>query len=114
MSVKVSWQHLQERLPELLDQAVQTGEECIVQRNGRDYAVIVSVRQWRRRTLGKQLDARGPQYRLSPEKQARAEELLARNKEGRLNAVERRELRRLLRECDAILQRRAEALDRLA
>ena len=77
------------------------------------YAVIVSARQWRRRTIGKQLDTLGPEYRLAQEKQARAEELLALNKRRRLTQAERRELNALLRESDLIMLRRAEAMDRV-
>lgn len=65
----------------------------------------------RLREIGAKLDALGPGYRLSPRKQARAEELLA--KEGDLDRAERRELRALLRESDAIMLRRAEALERI-
>ena len=50
---------LQEQLPELLDRAVEDGEECVVQRNGKDYAVIVSAREWRRRSVGRLLDGPG-------------------------------------------------------
>jgi prevent-host-death family protein len=114
MSAKVSVQQLQARLQEVLEQAVRTGEECVVQREGKDYAVIVSAREWRRRTLGRRLDALGPTFRLSPEKQARAEQLLARSQRGTISPAERRELDRLLRECDRILERRAAALDRLS
>jgi prevent-host-death family protein len=113
MSVKVSLQQLQNRLSELLDDAVQTGEEYVVQRNGQDYAVIVSVQEWRRRTLNRRLDALGPAYRLSRDKQARVEALLAADEERNLTPAQRRELRALLRECDAILARRGKALDRL-
>lgn len=113
MSVRISLQQLQDRLAELLDEAVQTGEEYVVQRNGKDYAVLVGLREWRRRTLNKRLDALGSAYRLSPEKQARAEALLAAKAKGSLTPPQRRELRTLVRECDAILERRAQALDRL-
>jgi hypothetical protein len=65
----------------------------------------------RLREIGAKLDALGPEYRLSPEKQARAEELLS--KGNTLSRAERRELRALLRECDAIMLRRAETLDRV-
>ncbi len=95
MSVKVTVRQLQDRLPELLDKAVQTGEECSVQRKGKDYAVIVSAREWRRRTLGTRMDALGPKYRLAREKQARVEELLAKNKLDRLGPDERQELNHL-------------------
>ena len=33
------------------------GEEYVIQRNGKDYAILVSVQEWRRRTLAKRLDA---------------------------------------------------------
>jgi antitoxin (DNA-binding transcriptional repressor) of toxin-antitoxin stability system len=136
MSVRISVHQLQEQLPELLDRAVESGEEYIVERGGKEYAVVISARKGRQRYLasgrvssapnglegqsdpdrrlreiGAKLDALGPGYRLSPEKQARAEELLA--KEGDLDRTERRELRALLRESDAIMLRRAEALERI-
>jgi prevent-host-death family protein len=113
MSVKVTVRQLQEQLPTVLDRAVKDGEVCIIERNGEEYAVIVSAREWRRRTVGEQLDALGPPYRLAKEKQARAEELLAKRQQGRLPRAEQRELNALLRECDDIMLRRAEAMDRV-
>ena len=113
MSIKVTVHQLQEHLPDLLERTVQSGEECVVQRNGKDYAVIVSAQAWRRRTVGRRLDALGPRYGLAREKQTRAEALLAKNQEGRLTRAERRELNTLLRECEDIMLRRAEALDHL-
>jgi prevent-host-death family protein len=114
MSIKVSLRQFQDRLPELLDQVVNTGEEYVVQRNGKDYAVLVSARQWRRRTVPQHLDVLGPEYRLSRQKQARAEALLAKKKRRDLSQAERRELKTLLQECDAIMLRRAEALGGIA
>lgn len=114
MSVKVSLRELQDRLPELLEQIVHTGEEYVVQRDGEDCAVLVSARKWRRRTVAERLDRLGPDYRLSREKQARAEALLSKRKRGPLSSAERREIKALLRECDAILIRRAESLDDIA
>jgi prevent-host-death family protein len=113
MGVKITVHELQAQLPELLDQMVQTGEEYVVQRNGKDWAVLVSARQWRRRSVGRRLDSLGPAYRLPPPEQARAEQLLAAKQQRPLTAPERRELRQLLRKCDAILLRRAAALDHL-
>jgi len=113
MSVKVTMHQLQEQLPALLDHTVQSGEECIVQRHGKDYAVLVSAQAWRQRTLGRQLDALGPAYRLAKEKQERVDALLTKRQERRLTSAERQELTGLLQECDAILLRRAEALDTL-
>jgi prevent-host-death family protein len=113
MSVKVTVRQLQDQLPDLLDRAVATGEECIVERNGKDYAVIVGARQWKRRTVGKRLDTLGTAYRLAPQKQARTEELLVKKRQGRLSRTQSRELNALLRECDAIMLRRADALERL-
>lgn len=111
--MKVTMHQLQEQLPALLDCTVQSGEECIVQRHGKDYAVLVSARAWRQRTLGMRLDTLGPAYRLAKEKQERAEALLAKRPERRLTSVERRELNGLLQESDDIMLRRAEALDAL-
>src|SRR5947209_20563155 len=112
MSVRVSLQELEQQLPTLLHMVAKDGKECVVQRNGEDYAVIISVQQWRRRTVGRHLDALGPSLRLDDAKQARTEQLLATKKSRLLTAAERRELRALLRECDAVLRRRTAALDR--
>lgn len=111
--MKVTVPQLQEQLPTLLEHTVQSGEECIVQRQGKDYAVLVSARAWRQRTLGRRLDALGPVYRLAKEKQERVETLLAKRQERRLTSVENRELTNLLREYDEIMLRRSEALDTL-
>jgi prevent-host-death family protein len=45
MSVKVSLHQLQKRLLELLDEVDKTGQEYVVQRDGKDCAVIVSARR---------------------------------------------------------------------
>jgi prevent-host-death family protein len=131
MSIRVSIDQLQERLPELLNRAAESGEECIIQRDGKDYAVLVSARAWKRqrqvrmsavdapveaqerlrREVGQWLDAMGPEYRLSAEQQARMEELLARKQV--LSDTERAELEALLQEGEAIMLRRAAALDRI-
>lgn len=113
MSVKVSLRQLQDRLPELLDQVVNTGVEYVVQRDGKDCAVLVSAREWRRRTVAERLDRLGPEYRLSRAKQARAEALLAKNERRTLSDADRRALKALLQECDAVMLRRAEALKRI-
>ncbi len=69
-----------------------------MQRSGEDYAVIISAREWHRQRrreksvrsavaragggeasieeIGRRLDALGPDYRFSADKQARIEELL--------------------------------------
>jgi antitoxin (DNA-binding transcriptional repressor) of toxin-antitoxin stability system len=135
MSVRVTVQQLQEQLPEFLDRAVQSGEECIVQRDGEDYAVIISARDWWRQKngaaltpptaviadaeerhsqqIGQRLDALGPEYRLSQEKQERMEALLAKQGTALLSPPERRELEALVEECDAIMLRRAGALPQI-
>jgi prevent-host-death family protein len=113
MTAKVTLNQLQDRLPELLDQVVKTGEEYVVQRNGKDYAVVVSARQWRRRNAALRLDLLGSKYRLSRPKQSRVEDLLEANQKRPLSQAEGRELEGLLRECDAIMLRRAQALERL-
>ena len=132
MSFKVTVAELQQQLLELLNRAVTHSEECIIQRDGEDYAVLVSASQWRRtqdsasqppgsaaapdvrrrrREIGRRLDALGAEYRAAPEKQARAQELL--DRKGTLNPAERAELDALLREFDEIMLRRAEALDQV-
>jgi PHD/YefM family antitoxin component YafN of YafNO toxin-antitoxin module len=113
MSAKVSLHQLQMRLAELLDKVDKNDQAYVVQRDGKDCAVIVSTRRWRRRTVGENLDALGSAYRLTRSKQARADQLLAAKEKSRLTAPQRRELQALLRECDAIMLRRAAALDRV-
>src|SRR5438477_4132211 len=104
MSSKVSVEDVRDRLPEMLDQVVKTGEEYVVQRDGKDCAVLVNVRQWRRRAVGQRLDALGPSFRLSRPKQARAEALIAATLQRSLTAPTRREHRALLKECDTIMR----------
>lgn len=111
MSHKVSVSQLQKNLPEILNRAVADDDVCVVERNGENIAVIVSLRVWQqRRTVGEQLDALGAKYRLETDKQQCAEKLLSKE---RLTPAERRELDALLDEADKILLRRAEALERL-
>jgi antitoxin (DNA-binding transcriptional repressor) of toxin-antitoxin stability system len=135
MSVRVTVHQLRDQLPELLERAVQSGQECIIQRDGEDYAVIVSAGQWlqrkerderaaptattadeeeaRSREVGQRLDTLGPEYRLPPERQARIEELLARRETTSLTPAERLELEALVAQCDEIMLRRAQALPRV-
>ena len=110
MSLKVSVKQLQKNLPEIINRAV-ADDVCVVERNGENVAVIVSLRVWQqRRTVGEQLDALGAKYLLDEDKQQRTEKLLAKQ---RLTRAEEKELETLLEAADDILLRRAEALDRL-
>jgi prevent-host-death family protein len=113
MSLKVSVNQLQQQLPELLDRTVEANDVCLIERNGQPYAVLVSIHEWRRQTIGKRLDALGPSYRLSSAQQKRAEELLTRQENSRLTRREQRELNELLRESEAVMLRRTEALERV-
>lgn len=114
MSVKVTERQVQEQLPELMQRAVETGEACVVQRDGRDHAVIVGVREWKRRRVGTSLAALGPAFRLTKQQQQRTEDLLEVGKQRRLTRAEQRELDALLLESEEVLLRRAAALDRLS
>ncbi len=113
MSLKVNVRQLQEQLPEVLERTVEANDVCVIERNGQPYAVLVSIREWRRRTVGKRLDALGPQYRLSVIQQKRTEELLVQQNTRRLTRAEQRELQALLQASEAILLARAEALARV-
>jgi hypothetical protein len=118
MSLRITVGQLREQLPTVLDQAVKNGEVCIIERDGEELAVeelavIVNAPEWRRRTLGRHLDALGPEYRLAKGQQRRAEELLTKSERGRLTHAQRRELNALLRQCDDIMLRRAEAMPRV-
>lgn len=110
MSHRVSVSQLQKHLPEILNRAVADDDVCVVERNGEGVAVIVSLRQWRRRNVGEQLDSLGPEYRLGSDRQRRTEELLVKE---RLTRTEEKELEKLLGEADKVLLRRATALDNL-
>ena len=113
MSVKVTVRQGQEQFAELMQHAVDTGEACVIQQDGRDYAVIVGVREWKRRSLGKSLDTLGPAYCLPKQQQQRTEELLVQKQQRRLTRIEQRELDSLLHESEEVLLRRTAALDRL-
>src|SRR5438067_6624989 len=102
MSVTIPFEELQKRLADLLNSAAEGDEEYIVERDGKEYVVIVGARRWRSQPGGtaappsasafdqrdelnavaRRLDQLGPEYQLAAGKQARAEELLARD--GRL------------------------------
>lgn len=110
MNVTVSVNQLEKNLPEILNRTVTDDDICVIERNGENIAVIVSLREWKRRTVGEQLDALGNDYKLSTDKQRRTEKLLSKE---HLNRTEEAELEALLREADDILLRRAEALDKL-
>ena len=110
MSVKVTVKQLQQHLPEILNRTVADDEVCVIERNGQNIAVIVSLREWRRQTIGARLDALGDEYRLASDKQQRTEELLA---QEQLQDIEEKELETLLNEADQILLRRAQALEQL-
>ena len=111
MSIKVSLQQAQDDLSILLEKIAATGEEFVVQRDGKDCAVIVSAKQWRRRRATERLDRLPSAQRLSSAKQARVELLLDAKKKRSLTAVERAELKSLLVESDDVMLRRAAALD---
>lgn len=113
MSLKVSVNQLQKRLPELLDRAVESNDVCLIERNGQPYAVLVSISEWRRQTIGKRLDALGASYRVTASQQRRTEELLAKRQTSRLTRAEQRELKELLQASEAIMLRRAEAMERV-
>lgn len=109
MSVPISVSQLQKDLPEIINRAVTNDDICVVERNGENIAVIVSLRVWQQhRTIGEQLDGLGSEYRLGPAKQQRTEELLTK---ARLTRAEEKELEALLNEADEILLRRARALN---
>ncbi len=86
MSVKVTVRQVQEQFAELRQRAVETGDAGFGQQDGRDYAVIVGVREWKRRRIGTNLNSLGPAYRLTKVHQHRAEELLAGSSRPRLHA----------------------------
>lgn len=113
MSVRATVRQFRDHLDEYLTNAVEQGEPCVVRRHGKDYAVVVSHDDWEMFELGRRLDALGPEYRVSPESQRRAEELLAEQCQRTLTKSERRELNRILLECDEVLLRRAQAMEQL-
>jgi prevent-host-death family protein len=111
MSLKVNVSQLQKNLPELLDRAVQTNDPCLIERNGQPYAVLVSISEWRRHTIGQRLDTRGPAFRVTRDQQQRTEALLAKQQTGQLTRAEQRALKELLQTSEAVMLRRAEAME---
>jgi prevent-host-death family protein len=128
MSVKVTVRQLQEQLPELLDRAVERGEECIVQRNGKAVAVLVSLCEWQRikddthaaavkeqerrvRAYQKQMKQLGADYWLPPEQQVRLKALVEKEDFGvQLTREEQTELRQLLKRHEQLMVKRAAAM----
>jgi prevent-host-death family protein len=110
MSVKVTVKQLQQHLPEIINRTVADNDVCVIEKNGQGIAVIVSLQEWKRQTVGARLDALGAEYRVAPDKQQRTEELLAKEN---LQEAEEKELEALLNEADEIMLRRARALDQL-
>jgi prevent-host-death family protein len=113
MSIKVSVKQLREQLPGLLDRTVRNDDVCLIERDGEPYAVIVSIREWRRQTIGKRLNTLGEAYRVTKSCQQRTEELLNKQQISSLTRAEKRELKELLQESEAVMLRRAEALNRV-
>ena len=111
MSVRTSVRQFRERMDEYLAKAVEDDEPCVLQRNGKNYAVVVSHDEWEMNELGRHLDALGPEYQVSPESQRRAEVLLDQQGRRALSKAERRELDRILKESDQVLLRRAKAME---
>lgn len=110
MNHRVSVSQLQKNLPEILNRASVNDDVCVVESNGKGVAVIVSMREWQRHSIGERLDALGPEYRITPVEQRRVEALLLKD---RLTKAEQKELDSLLVHADQIILRRAEAVERL-
>lgn len=108
--MRVTVRQLREHLPDILDRAVKDDQPCIIERGGETYAVIVSARQWRRHTIGKQLDRAWA--RVSAGKRETGTSRRAAGREQAPSAHERRELNSLLRDSERVMLRRAEAMDR--
>ncbi len=133
MSVRVTLEQFREQFPELIGRAAESDEAYIIERDGEEFAVLVSAREWRRRTqngdppalalagapdlerrrqmVGDRLDGLGSEFRLASEKRARIMDLIRRK--ATLSALERHELEELVGEADELTLKRAEALDRL-
>ena len=113
MSVRATVRQMKDRFEDYLQKAVEEGTPCVVRNNGKDCAVLVSLRDWDRRELGRRLDSLGPEFRLSPKMQQRAEELLSEQGRRPLTPEEKRELNRILKESEKVLLRRAKAMEHL-
>ena len=113
MRVRATVRQMKERFEDYLQKVVEDGTPCFVRDKGKDCAVLVSLRDWDRREFGRQLDALGEEYRVSPKQQKRAEKLLAEQGRRELTAEERRELRQLGKEFDKVMLRRSKAMERL-
>ena len=111
MSVRATVRQMKDRFEDYLQKAVEEGTPCVVHDHGKDCAVLVSLRDWDRRELGRWLDDLGSEYRVSPTIQRRAEELLSEQGRRELSAEEKRELKLILKECDKVMLRRAKAME---
>jgi prevent-host-death family protein len=131
MSTTLSVEEAQAQLPKLVCRTEKRATPCYIQRNGRPVAVLVSVREWRRRegtesglqevaaeaherrtrAYERALKQLGPDYWLDPDQQARLKELVEKEDfGGSLSALERRELSQLLRRHEQLMARRAAAM----
>lgn len=113
MSVQASSRDVKARFEDYLTKVVEEGEPCVVQREGKNYAVLVSHDEWERREFGRHLDGMGDEYRVPPEIQRRAAELLTAQGQRRLNADERREVQQLRKVFDRVMLRRSQAMEQL-
>ncbi len=130
MSTTLSVQEAQAQLPELVARAVKDAEPCYIRRNGRTVAVLVSLREWRRRqshgdaqtasakeqerrirAYHKKMKQLGPEYWLPSDQQARLKELIEKEDFGEpLTRAERKELRQLLKRHEQLMVKRAAAM----
>lgn len=131
MSSKVTIRKAQDHLSDLLARAEQSGERFVVERNGKPVGAIVSIadlHQVERLGAGNGSTARpktraereklarklGRRFTLPPDKSRRLRELIEReDDEARLTVEEKRELKRLLKEHEELVVKRAQALDQL-
>lgn len=127
MSSIVSIHEAQEHLTRLLSLAERSGERFIVKQNGKTLGAIVGIEDAKRieqipaEASGKSLSASqrkrvaarlGRRFTLPASKARRLRELVEKeDSKETLSAAEKRELRRLLKEHEDLVVKRAQALD---
>lgn len=128
MSTTLSIQEAQEILPELVWRVSKDDEPCFIRRKGRPVVILVSLKQWRRRTKDRtktsltnvqqrirdyqrKMKRLGSDFWLSTVQQMRLRALVEKEDLSEdLTPAEQKDLRRLLRLQEELMAKRAMAM----
>jgi prevent-host-death family protein len=128
MTTVIAVNEARSQFSKLVQRAAENGERFVVERKGRPVAAIISIKDLERldhpeeniiesdaqeekvRWLAKQLGAR---HQLPKRKQERLSQLIDKQEKEALSAEEKKELHRLLKQCDRVMLKRARTLDEI-